>query len=517
MLRFVFVFLIGLLCLSCSFDDYPGDERPLDEVVVKEEQSIFKVPIDQAMSILQNYLEAERKEAPESADIQVRKVRNIETLKLNKVLTKSLLDELDCDELLYLVNFEDDKGYAILSADSRIKEPILAVTEEGSISMSEMQSALESGTRKIFPQYPIFGPGIVYLDEDSTNSAINPNVFQLYDSEANDFFVGDLVVDEEPIPNQNSPVVNELIVDYTLNQIIEHDSLPDLPDYPFITTEESYYSYFEEHVSNMLHFASRWSQTEYKDAVDSEGQDSMIFQFNKYHRTVKNFWGTKSKRADVGCFPLAIGKILSYHGKMMLYPTYDYVIPWSVFSHSIFSYRQYIDILARGLKYIGDGCHANYWYNGTFVFPFRAVNFMDGFFNNVDKISYNTSRVVQMLESNKPIIVYSIPDGGWINYDISNSHAWNIDGYKTLCNVTVVEEYMDGELIDVKSYTDRVIMVHCDFGWTGSRNGFFVSGIFDLASEDVIYDHANGDEYDDNLKDHNQNFKWYLHILTYDL
>lgn len=41
------------------------------------------------------------------------------------------------DSLLYVVNFDNDSGYAILSADQRIGTPIIAVTEAGSIDMQQ--------------------------------------------------------------------------------------------------------------------------------------------------------------------------------------------------------------------------------------------------------------------------------------------------------------------------------------------------------------------------------------------
>ena len=51
------------------------------------------------------------------------------------------------DSLLYLVNFEDDAGYAILSADRRIGTPILAVTEMGSISAQDFDLFSQNTTR----------------------------------------------------------------------------------------------------------------------------------------------------------------------------------------------------------------------------------------------------------------------------------------------------------------------------------------------------------------------------------
>ena len=52
-------------------------------------------------------------------------------------------------------------------------------------------------------------------------------------------------------------------------------------------------------------------------------------------------------------------------------------------------------------------------------------------------------------------------------------------------------------------------MVHCDFGWEGYCNGYFTSGVFNLAGNDVLYD----DPYDNGTLD--TNYNWYLKIIQY--
>ncbi len=47
----------------------------------------------------------------------------------------------DVEDLLYIVNFENEAGYAILGADDRL-EPVYAVVDEGSLTTEEFRYAV---------------------------------------------------------------------------------------------------------------------------------------------------------------------------------------------------------------------------------------------------------------------------------------------------------------------------------------------------------------------------------------
>ena len=52
-------------------------------------------------------------------------------------------------------------------------------------------------------------------------------------------------------------------------------------------------------------------------------------------------------------------------------------------------------------------------------------------------------------------------------------------------------------------------MVHCDFGWYGKSNGYYVTGVFDIQDKNV--------ELDDGVerRDEERNYKTGVHIITY--
>ena len=64
-------------------------------------------------------------------------------------------------------------------------------------------------------------------------------------------------------------------------------------------------------------------------------------------------------------------------------------------------------------------------------------------------------------------------------------------------------------IIDTETTTTNKIMVHCDFGWQGYCNGYFTSGVFDLGSDEVLFD----DKTDAGTKD--TNYNWYLKMIRY--
>ena len=79
---------------------------------------------------------------------------------------------------------------------------------------------------------------------------------------------------------------------------------------------------------------------------------------------------------------------------------------------------------------------------------------------------------------------------------IVDGHAWVIDGYK-IRNYTSPEGRIDK--------TQNI--VHCNWGWLGNSNGYFVSGIF-KTNEGVSYGYSGTPQ--------NEKY-WYLfNTITYD-
>ncbi len=229
--------------------------------------------------------------------------------------------------------------------------------------------------------------------------------------------------------------------------------------------------------------------------------------FNDYCPTVRS-WGLvgKKKTANAGCVPLAISKIFTYfeYPQVLLYN--GIYVNWNNLKTD---YNQAKASAAALLRSVGQNCHSAYFYDGTFTFPTLAKSYMkDLYFANVNYGDYDTDLVVSMLDNNKPVFICSIPKLSFNG--LQNSHGWNIDGYKTETIEREKKYYVNGILKRTEYVElDPIIHVHCDFGWGGSCNGYYTSGVFDLNGDDVDFD-INGDAGSD------VNYEWYLKIITYD-
>jgi hypothetical protein len=87
------------------------------------------------------------------------------------------------------------------------------------------------------------------------------------------------------------------------------------------------------------------------------------------------------------------------------------------------------------------------------------------------------SYIKDALNANRPILVYGA------NYNGSGAHNWVIDGYGAM---TWYREYVwntqTGQTGYVTVTLNNCLIVHCNLGWNGSCDGWYVYGIFDTAN-----------------------------------
>lgn len=206
---------------------------------------------------------------------------------------------------------------------------------------------------------------------------------------------------------------------------------------------------------------------------------------NKYFPLAHDPFSVEIVQAATGCYPLALAKILTYNRKPEVFTYHGHTFDWDIIGNDIGGST---NESALFLLAVADGCNPWYFASGTFVFPKRAARFLRRCdYANVDNKKYSFDRIKDMIDNNHPLAVCGMPKG-----DISRAHAWNIDGYRT----------SKRGCYDMK-------MIHCDFGWGGWYNGYYVSDVFNLGSEDNIYDNNNHYGNDHELNHYNR-------ILVYD-
>lgn len=110
-----------------------------------------------------------------------------------------------------------------------------------------------------------------------------------------------------------------------------------------------------------------------------------------------------------------------------------------------------------------------------------------------------------MIDNGKPLIIYGMP-----GIKITSAHSWNIDGYKVKERTISTEYYnMHGTLLSTENKIETLNMVHCDFGWKGDCNGYYVSGVFDLDDTHSEKDFTTN-------RNTNKYYNTLIRLITYD-
>lgn len=514
---FILAAIAALFLGSCA------KEQLVESSEIVKQENPHLIPVSEAVASLDSFLsEIEEETTKSGVTVQKRRIRDVKTVYSSSVYTKSSSDEEnDVNELLYIVDFENNQGYAILSADDRIGVDILAVYDNGNSGSSGISRAPSRtyDVRLIYDGYPKDGPGII-VDEDG-DKYLNPNTFSLYDESIGEYLVGDITVQGRSSSTgigsgsssgsgPGSSKFGDRILDYVGDKISKddgdlHEDVKKPIDNPGDTGNEdkgrveTYKGPYERDVvvMPMLAFAKSWHQSS---------------PFNDWFKKVKNKDTKRKENAAAGCVPLALAKILCYND----YPeTISYggvTVTMSHLKTSKIDDPGFNGQAASLLKYIAEECGSWYFREGTFTFPFRAKNFLkDSKYSGVAYDDYSTDSVLQSLDLDKPVFVCSIPKTDKKNYDLGKSHAWMIDGYMKRTQTTTHYRYRNNKLETKWTSTSSNTMVHCDFGWGGESNGYFTSGIFDfLDNENTEFD--NTSDKGKKVRD----YKWYLKTIIYD-
>ena len=289
--------------------------------------------------------------------------------------------------MFYLVNFEKENGYAVLSADKRLPDPVLCIVDEGSISVEDFNN------NQVF-------------SEDTIRNYI-PD-FKLYDSETDDYYIG-------RVENRNRNN-SHLFLDY-------YDRMVDGEHYPVDGCGGS---------SNPVY-------TEYGDWTIKEGTNALLnskwFQsspFNDKSPRKRKYWLFGPRRnAPAGCVPIAIAQIVTYNRVPYSLTINDVRMDWEKMNNAYdykgnwqptYDVKNMLSTLSRN---IGAECGSLYSYNWTFTFPKRPVSYLRslGYKNVKYKRRKNTNACIDMIKAKKPVFIAAI-------FGLWGGHGWVIDGYR---------------------------------------------------------------------------------------
>ncbi len=172
---------------------------------------------------------------------------------------------------------------------------------------------------------------------------------------------------------------------------------------------------------------------------------------------------------SAGCVPIALGQIMAYHQKPASYN--DHTYSWDLITQksNLTIWDMGSQSVAELIYDIGTAAGINYWGGLTGTSINEAYNALNSFGYNRTMSDYSYQIIANNINSNRPCYVR-----GDNNENVD--HAWVIDGYRS--SSTTYVYYMQTTLEVCSSNTVTNCYVHCNWGWGGTSNGFFLDKAF---------------------------------------
>lgn len=459
-------------CLTGCVSNQDMPPAPVAETNTDSGTNPYRISEEEALANLDAFFAANsggntRTSAPAP------RVKNLIGIRNHDKVTRGEAE--DTTTLLYVANFENQQGFALLAADKRVETPVIGVSEQGEISEDAIaRYEATYGNRPLYKGFPLDGPGFFTdtVPGGGTETFINPNTVDFYIEEEGEYLIGDFDTSGyEPLNTMsNSKTPSDELetyivgcsIDYARNNIndnkVNDNHMRDPRGLDGVEIGEG--------------GSGPTDQVEETDVVIiGPLLSKFVLWEQKPYLNVKFPPVGNLKHALTGCYPLAVAKVLAHNRKPENYTYHDHTFDWDVINNYRWGHSEEAALFLRA---VADGCNPWYFAQGTFVFPKRAERFMRRCgYSNVHNKKYSFDRIKNMIDNNHPLALCGMPD-----LDVKRAHAWNIDGYRTS-----------------KYGSKEVKMIHCDFGWGGNYNGYYVDNCFNLGSEDNIYDgrHENDD------------------------
>ena len=414
-----YLFTTILILIGCSREN----QESSNDII--EEPSTF-VSQEEAIGALQDFLKAFE---PETKSGKHRVIKNVYSMG-GPTGTKSL-DTVE-DPLVYLVNFEDNEGYAVLSGDNRM-QPVLVLTDNGNINQND--------------------------------TITNPSTIAMLSIVDTDY----RMAIGSPIELADGTILEPIGQDIDGRFIYEQDDR--LIDEGSGSSPVVSYSY-----SSWREYTRRGTQL-----GCSWGQSSMPYNYYTYT--------SDGKKAPAGCVTAAVAQILFFWGHN--FTMNGYYFDWGLMHQHTGTIHYSPAYSMVGELYLKLGLSNNldvsYAVDGSSAYdsnvPRAFVNC--GFSSGGSMQSYNFNTIYNVISS-RPVYVSGksikkVTVKKFLGITISTTtdyepgHAWVID--QVLTRVRDKNKYENGILTSTSQEYEH--LVHCNFGWAGTDNGFYYSGHFD--------------------------------------
>lgn len=353
----------------------------------------------------------------------------------------------DFDKLLYVVNFEGHNGCAVLGADDRI-ESVIAILDTGHLSRSDFNAALFFEDGLPVDQLYDDATGEIYLGADCPNGTYVSSILNYVEKEIKIYRENE----------SDDPFI-------TSGTVVGNDDLPSYDVSPILNTI--------------------WGQMEpYNDKFDKKPAGCTTIAAAQILTSNKNV----SLSAHFGVTRSTWNQIDRRH--------YNGILDDDDVEAYIDSINIWKDDMSTVVKKIADGIGVKYNFlnsGGTFATPKKVKEYLQslGYSNARLYTSYKESAIIDMLNRGKPVFIGAL--GASVNSKKGSGHAWVIDGIKTISLSKGTQHFM-----------------HCNWGWSGDCNGYYLSKVFDTSNGAVSYD-------DDDSGEHymSERYTWWYRVVVY--
>ncbi len=404
LLRF-WVVAMMLPVIGCSKEFNAITE--IENVATTEANQSFYVTVDEAVATAKQFLGA--------GDTRSRDLR-LKNHTLYKALSGTRSEGEPIDVVFHVINFEDNQGYAIVSADSRATD-VYAFSPTGNIDIDE---AMEN------PGFQIFMNGATANYEEEVDGFGNP--------------YRDSMILNPYVPPGGGSGPGGGTEDVTQYLITYYDGKP---------------------------YHTKYSDGTIVDFVNP----LLVVQWHQYSPYNSECpYTTNGSQAVAGCVPIAIAQIMSYHE----WPTNcnEQTLDWG----SIKDSDQIIlpqDIVSVATLIREIGCVAGTTYgtsSGTqpsqVVPTFQYFGYTTGTLRD-----FSDDLAIYALENQNPVYARG-------NMSNGDGHGWVVDGYYHYKDLISYYSTKPPYSLYTTICTDSYTYFHCNWGWGGDDNGYYFSNAF---------------------------------------
>lgn len=423
MKRFFIIFVVAMLLLSCT--------KGHDEMVVTmQPKRSTTISAEQALKNL--YGELNLIDGQTRTDGTQRKVKSIKPLTGAVTRSGNALD----NDLLYIVEFDEGEGSAVLAADTRL-DPVIAVLDNSVLTAEDFAS---DNTDDI----NVYVASLIssYAEVASTRDGLIP---------APGHTVVDTVIHAQKFPllktkwHQDSPF-NDECKDYNGNSV--HAGCVAIAIGQFV--------YYHRSPSTINNYNVNWSLLE---------REEYSYLINRLPNGVIGGGDGSGNGNGNGSG--------SDNGGFIINPGVG------------FTYLE--DIVAANFIYnIGVVCNIHYSIGDTGANTSEMLSAFDTLGYSVSNVNYNSTTAKNLVLNDKPVVM----TGAAYVEEQSNyvGHAWLLDGWLERTITTTTSEEIEGNIgsgeggAEITVTEDYCNVVHCNFGWEGKCDGYYNCNVFDVSS-----------------------------------